>query len=139
MRGLIVAWAMLPGTAKLHALVALNDGGSAVTACDGRWPTNDRYSVWPVDAAPLDERCERCEGAWVDQRFVERGLRELVDSTYSVIGSETRRFQAELGRFSPRDAAAFEIWLGPCEHGHSPIARCPSGCAPQQHETRGGT
>ena len=137
MRGLIVAWAMLPGTAKLHALVALNDGGSAVTACAGRWPTSERYSVWPVDCAPRDERCEFCERVWVDQKFVERGLRELVENTYSQIGRETRRFQLELGRFSPRDAASFEIWLGPCEHGASPIARCAAGCAPRAPEVVG--
>src|SRR5690349_1101130 len=109
----------------VHALESLNEGGSVLTACNGRWAITEPYEVWPVDGAPHERTCcSFCEGRFVDEKFVDRGLRELVENTYSIIGRETRRFSGELERHSPADRAGFELWLGPCPHGLSPITRC---------------
>lgn len=127
---MIVAWGVIPASATLHALTSLNTGGSVITACNGRWSVTESYSVFPVDAPPLDRRCSLCEACWVEQSLLEHPLTELVTATFSRVGHATRQYMDSLKRFSPSDAKGFEQWLGPCAHGQSPITRCAE-CAPE--------
>ncbi len=103
--------------------------GAIMTWCHGSMSVSDRFEI---EARPaLGDRCEACERTWVDQRFIERGLRELMENAYSRIGLGAKTFARELATFNADDRAGFELWLGPCEHGCSPITRCALGCAPK--------
>lgn len=129
--GPIICWARHKSDTLVHGIISRNSGGSVVTACRGRWEITEPYEVFPLEApgGPQDNHCNACMGAWVDRKFVERGLRELVENTYSRVGIAVRTFARDLATHSADDAAGFDWWLGPCPHGASPITRCSRGCA----------
>lgn len=134
MNGLIVAWAALHSDGQLHGALSLNDGGSVVTACRGRWSITEAFTIVRLDSpiirALKHGYCEACFRVWLETKFIERGLRELVDNTQSIIAEQAKQFAHELERFNPTDRAGLEWFIGPCDHGQSPRSRCALGCAP---------
>jgi hypothetical protein len=68
-------WQMHTGASKFCRVASCRVGGSALTLCRGQWPAADLVTA--AIAPPDDERCAACAEAYVEQRFVERGLREL--------------------------------------------------------------
>jgi hypothetical protein len=135
---LIIQWSAHRESFTLHGIIARNDLGSMVTACGGRWPYGETRTTFPVDMPSGDHRCDACMARFVEQKFVERGLRELIDNTYSFLADAAHDFENQLKRFNPADHTSFLIWVGPCPHGSSPISRCALGCAPQQQQNQQG-
>jgi len=52
-------WAHHESDTRWHALREWVDGRSAVTFCNGRWPTSETVAL-DVDPAP-EQRCGRCD------------------------------------------------------------------------------
>lgn len=129
---MIIAWAQRLDDCVLHACTSLNDGGSVKLACDGRWPITDHYAVFPVDGRPADKPCAYCDAAWHEEQKNLIGLHDIVRAAPSSnISRAVQGFILKLEQFNKADVRGFMRWIGPCEHGRSPITRCTEGCAPR--------
>lgn len=60
----IIGWAMplLPPfvTARHHAILSYDEGGSVITACAGRWPKDSPACIHPGGDSRVLPICERC-------------------------------------------------------------------------------
>jgi hypothetical protein len=58
MKGSVV-WAIHPIDTKWHAVQHVEDGGSVITYCRGRWPNHETAAI--DIAPPHEDRCGGCD------------------------------------------------------------------------------
>lgn len=82
----IVAWGKPTAyDTKQHAIVNLDEAGSVLTACDGRWSKDEPQRVVPMIGAAVgekldpDDTCGACLDAWLSHALRQNGHFATVD------------------------------------------------------------